>query len=155
MAPTTAQEIYDLLAADDALAELLGTVTLKGAEEPLPALSVLWPLEEEAAETVIDGVEVVIARIPSGANEPFMTGGEQLSAQFQLYITQWSVPADGTFNLDATVQRIAQLLPGATWSDNTVPGGLGGLGQVAMLWRNPEVMTRWEDDPEPEPEAED
>ena len=74
--PTTAQAIYDLLEADSQLEPLLGTYLLPGATGTVPALAVLMPLEERPAGIVIEGVEVVIVRFPSGQAEPFMTGGE-------------------------------------------------------------------------------
>ena len=143
--PTTAQEIYDLLEADEALMAMLGTCLLKGADEPIPALSVMWPNEEGEDGTVMEGVEVTIARTSSGDSKAFSTGGEEKSALFRLYVTQWTVLPTAGFNLDAVVRRVCQLLPGATWSDNSLPDGLGGLGQVAIQWLNPEIETRWED----------
>jgi len=143
--PTTAQEIYDVLEADEALMAMLGTCLLKGAEEPIPALSVMWPNEEGEDGTTMEGVEVTIARSSSGDTRPFITGGEETSALFRLYVTQWTVLPTAGFNLDAVVRRVCQLLPGATWSDNSLPDGLGGLGQVAIQWLNPEIETRWED----------
>lgn len=150
--PTTAEEIYDLLVEDATVAEMLGTYLLPGAEEPIPAIAVLLPLEDKAAETVITGVEVVIARVPTGDTAPFMTGGETTSGQFRLYVTQWTPPDDGDYLVDAMCRRIGQLLPGASWRDNTLPDGLGGLAQMAVVWTNEELAVRWEDDPEPEEE---
>lgn len=143
--PTTAQEIYDLLAADEPLMAMLGTCLLKDAPGPIPALSVMWPGEQPDDGTVMEGVEVAIARITSGDSKAFSTGGEEKSALFRLYVTQWTVIPTAGFNLDAVVRRICELLPDATWSDNSLPDGLGGLGQVAIQWLNPEIETRWED----------
>ncbi len=143
--PTTAQEIYDLLESDEALMAMLGTCLLKDAPEPIPALSVMWANEDGEDGTTMEGTEVTIARTSSGDTKPFSTGGEETSALFRLYVTQWTVLSTTGFNLDAVVRRVCQLLSGATWSDNTLPDGLGGLGQVAIQWLNPEIETRWED----------
>lgn len=160
--PTTAQAIYDLLEEDatigipavegqtpstaGTLTPLLGTYRLKGASGTMPALAVLMPLEERPAGLITQGVEVVILRIPSGQTEEFMTGGETISGQFTLYATQWTPSTGGAYNVEAVARRIAQLLPGATWTTNTPPDGLGGLAQLAITWNNPEVATRWSDD---------
>jgi len=143
--PTTAEAIYDLLLADATVADMLGTYLLPGATDPIPAIAVLLPLEDKEDGTVITGVEIVIARVPSGQSTPFMTGGETTGGLFRLYVTQWTPPDNGPYLVDAMCRRIGQLLPGASWRDNTLPDGLGGLAQMAMLWENEEMEVRWED----------
>jgi hypothetical protein len=144
--PTTSQGIYDLLEDDATLAPLLGTYFLPGATGTIPALAVLMPLEERPAGLKITGVEVLIVRFPSGQAEAFMTGGETIGGQFQIYATQWTPSAGGAYQVEAVARRIAQLLPGATWTANTPPDGLGGLAQLAISWSNPELSIRWSDD---------
>lgn len=144
--PTTAQGIFDLLAADTTLTALLGTYRgLPGVTGTVPALAVLMPMEERPPGITIQGVEVVVARFPSGGSAPFSTGGEEMSAEFRLHATQWTPSGSGAYNLEAVVRRIARLLPGASWRDNTPPEGLGGLAQMAITWLNPEVETNWTD----------
>jgi hypothetical protein len=151
--PTTSQAIYDLLLADTTIRGLLGTYQLPDAEEPLPAIAVLMDGEDRDAGMRIEGAEVVIARGSSGRSMPFSTGGETISGLFRLYVAQWTPSdAEGGYNASAIVQRIAMLLPGASWSDGTLPDGLGGLQQFSIVWENPEVNTRWEDDLEEAPD---
>ena len=145
--PTTSQGIYDLLEDDATLASLLGTYLLPGATGTIPALARLMPLEDRPPGLVIRGVEVLILRFPSGQASPFSTGGEEVSGQFQLYATQWTPStSNGAYHVETVAQRIAQLLPGATWTANTPPDGLGGLAQLAISWSNPELSIRWSDD---------
>ena len=149
--PTTAEGIYDLLAADEALVAMLGTYLFPDAEEPIPALAVLLPMEEHPEGTVSEGLEVVINRVPEGGDEPFMTGGGEVGGTFRLYVTQWTPGEGGAYQIEPALRRIRQLLPGAQWRDNTLPDGLGGLAQMAVTWEHPELETTWADEEEGEP----
>ena len=145
--PTTARGIYDLLEADAELQGLLGTYLFQDAPESVPALAVLMPGEDLPNGTTISGVEVVISRFSAGSSAPFLTGGEMQSGEFRLYATQWSIEVGSEvgLQLEAVVQRIGQLLPGATWQPVPLSDGMGGLAQQAIRWLQPEARVRWEE----------
>jgi hypothetical protein len=140
--PSDPLGVYDLLAADATLTALLGTYTLPGGTTRT-AIACLWPNERGPGGSTTAGVEVVIARGTTGTTEPHLSGGETTSRVIRLYVTQWQ-PASSPFRLEAAVERVCQLLPGATWQPVNLPDGLTGLGQYAVRWDS-EESSRWTD----------
>jgi hypothetical protein len=136
--PTTAQEIYDLLAADAVVSLALGTYTLRGGA-PLPAIAVVRRNESLPEGVAVAGLEVVIMANPDYATQALLTGETAINPQFRLYISEWS-PASGLLALQALTQRIIALLPGcrAVPIGGDPPGrGIGVLDQYALSWTNP------------------
>lgn len=133
--PTTTLAIFDLLAADTALTALLGTHKLKtGATRP--ALAHLWETETIEPTTKQFGVEIVVKRGPMGtAVEPSHDGGGSQNPTFRLVVTQFA-PATrtGAYNLEAVLNRLQQLLPGANANNVTVPDLTTGLSQFVLIW---------------------
>lgn len=136
--PTTAQGIYDLLAADAVVALALGTYTPRGGTS-LPAIAVVRRNESLPEGMTVTGLEVVIMANPDYSTQALLTGETALNPQFRLYISEWS-PASGLLALQALTQRIIALLPGC----RAVPiggdpqgQGLGLLDQYAISWTNP------------------
>jgi hypothetical protein len=136
--PTTAQELYDLLAGDAVVAPALGTYTPRG-QSPVPAIAVVRRNEQLPEGVAVAGLEVVILNNPDFSPEAMLTGETKLNPQFRLYISEWS-PASGMLALQALTQRIISLLPGcrAVPIGGDAPGqGLGVLDQYAISWTNP------------------
>lgn len=136
--PTTAQGIYDLLAADAVVAPALGTYTPRGGAA-IPAIAVLRRNEALPEGTAVAGLEVVILANPDYATETYVTGETGLNPQFRLYVSEWS-PSGSLTALQALAQRIISLLPGsrAMPIGGDPPGeGLGLLDQYAIAWTNP------------------
>ena len=136
--PTTAQGIYDLLAADAVVAPALGTYTPRGQSQ-VPAIAVVRRNESLPEGTVVAGLEVVIMANPDYATQALLTGETGLNPQFRLYVSEWSPSTDMTA-LQALTQRIMALLPGcrAVPIGGDPPGeGLGVLDQYALAWTNP------------------
>jgi len=136
--PTTAQELYDLLAADAVVAQALGTYTPRGGA-PLPAIAVVRRNESLPEGVAVTGLEVVILANPDYSTQALLTGETALKPQFRLYISAWS-PASNLLALQSLTQRIIALLPGC----RAVPiggdpqgQGLGLLDQYALAWTNP------------------
>jgi hypothetical protein len=136
--PTTAQELYDLLAGDAVVAQALGTYTPRGGTA-IPAIALVRRNESLPEGVAVAGLEVVILANPEYAPQAMLTGEQALNPQFRLYISEWS-PASGLLALQALTQRIIALLPGcrAVPIGGDPPGqGLGVLDQYALSWTNP------------------
>lgn len=136
--PTTAAGIYDVLVADATIAGALGVYTFPTGTTR-PAAAVLFANEQLPPGTTVDGIEVVITAIPSGAERPMMTGGTLKNPTWRLYVSGWQSAAQ----LQVVIDRIVALLPGATSSkiDADAPGeGIGVVDQVAVRWTNPTVV---------------
>ena len=136
--PTTAQGIYDLLAADAVVAPALGSYTPRGGAA-IPAIAVVRRNEKLPEGVVVTGLEVVIMANPDYNTETYATGETGLNPQFRLYVSEWSPSANLTA-LQSLAQRIISLLPGcrAVPIDGDAAGeGLGVLDQYAIAWTNP------------------
>jgi len=136
--PTTSLGIFDLLAADATLAPLLGVhVLASGATRP--ALAHFWPNEAVEPTTRPAGVEIVVWRLPMGTAATLCETGEtDLRPTFRLSVTQWEPPtAGGTYQQQAVLNRLLQLLPGANASDVTIDGLTSGLQQHTVTWTCP------------------
>jgi hypothetical protein len=133
--PTTSLAIFDLLAADTTLTGLLGTHKLKsGATRP--ALAHLWETETIEQTTQQFGVEIVVKRGPMAtAMAPAHDGGGAQNPTFRLVVTQFRPsPRTGPYHLDAVLNRLQQLLPGANSNNVTVQGLTTGLSQFVLTW---------------------
>ena len=136
--PTTAQELYDLLAADAVVSAALGTYTPRSGTT-IPAIAVVRRNEALPEGVAVAGLEVVIMANPDYATEAFATGETALNPQFRLYVSEWSPSGDFTA-LQLLTQRIIALLPGcrAVPIGGDPPGrGIGVLDQYALSWTNP------------------
>lgn len=136
--PSSAQAIYDRLAADAVVSAALGVYVLPTGAT-LPAISVLAANETLPAGTAAGGIEVVITRIPGYAPRALLTAETLLNPTWRVTVLAW----DSLANLQPVVERIIALLPGATAT--TIPGdapgeGIGVLDQVVITWTNPTAM---------------
>jgi hypothetical protein len=137
--PTTAQEIYDWLEGDADLAVLLGSYRLSDGTTA-PALAVLWPTESMPPGVEVRGVEVVIWRHRASSARPWATGEIQLNPTWRLAVTQWPVVEPDEPLLEPVLDRLTQLLPGASWSEVTLANTTTGLAQATVRWSNPAVV---------------
>jgi hypothetical protein len=137
-APTTAQEIYDLLVGDDAISDELGVYTLASGDT-LPAISVLASGDSLPSGTVTSGLEVVITASPNQAEELLLSDEVLMNPTWRIYVIAWG----SLGQLQAVRNRIVALLPGATSTppQREAPGeGLGVMDQVVIRWTNPAVV---------------
>lgn len=133
--PTTAQEIYDLLIADEAIEDALGTYTLAGGDS-LPAISVLAKGASLPAGTVANGIEITITALPGYAPQVLLSDETLTNPTWRIYLLAWGQL--GAMQL--VTERVIALLPGATSSMPRAdpPGeGLGVIEQTVITWTNP------------------
>ena len=135
--PTTSLGIYDLLAADATITGLLGTHKVQSGATRA-ALAHLWDTETIEPTTQQFGVEIVVKRGPMGtAMVPAHDGGGAQNPTFRLVVTQFEPsPRTGTYHVEAVLNRLQQLLPGANASNVTVPDLTTGLSQFVVIWRS-------------------
>jgi hypothetical protein len=135
--PTTAEEIYDLLAADPVVSAALGIYTLADGTTA-PAMSVLAQNESLPEGISPGGIEITITRVPTGAAQVMITEETLLNPTWRIYVLAW-----GSGSLGPLIQvcnRIVAILPGAQQTPNTGGGGMGVVDQVAIVFTNPTVV---------------
>jgi hypothetical protein len=138
MLPTTSLAIFDLLAADELLIDLLGSHRLADGTTTRAALAHFWPSEAIEPNTTPQGVEIVVWRSPMGsASRPNETGEVDVRPTFRLSVTQWEPASGDPLNHEAVIDRLLQLLPGANASDVTIDGLTTGLQQHTIVWTCP------------------
>lgn len=132
--PTNTGALHDLIKNDPVIATLLGTHILKtGATRP--AISRLWPNETIEPTTRQQGVEIQVERTPSGyAPETCQTGEVATNPTFSIRVTQWK-PLTGTHNIQAVIDRLLLLLPGAYATNVTIQDLTVGLSQYVVTWK--------------------
>lgn len=131
--PVTAQELFDLLMADEAIEDGLGTYTFADGTV-LPAMVPLFANESLPAGVRIDGIEITITRLPLYGPQPTYEA-VLTNPTFRIYIAAWGAAE----TLQAMAERVMALLPGATGRsmDGDPPGdGIGLVDQVVVAWTN-------------------
>lgn len=124
--PTTAQELYDLLAGDAVVAPALGTYTPRGGSA-LPAIAVVRRNEQLPEGMAVAGLEVVILNNPDYDNEAYLTGETGLNPQFRLYVSEW-----GALQVPPQAITNAALGSGAATLTFAAAHGIGVGKQVAV-----------------------
>lgn len=143
--PADTGAIFDLLAADEVLAPILGEYRYPSGAV-LPAIVRLWPNESLGPGVTVEGMEVIVLRTAPAEGTPWATGEIHAPTTFTVSLIQHEARRDGTgapWVADALEQakaRVLALLPGATASDVGLPDGSTGLGQYAIRWVNPEIV---------------
>jgi len=95
--PTTAQAIYDVLAADANLAPYVGQYTFNNMAT-LPAMSVLTPGDDLPLTKSVTGIEIVIHDTGNIEDFPYLTDTSRLCIHFPVFLICW----DGATGADLT-----------------------------------------------------
>lgn len=135
--PTTAAELFDLLAADTAISDGLGTYAFPDGTTQ-PAMVPVFSNENLPPGTRIDGIEITITRMPLYGPQPTYSS-VLLNPTFRIYIAAWGDAS----TLQAMTERVMALLPGATSRsiEGDKPGsGLGLIDQSVVAWTNPTAV---------------
>lgn len=131
--PTSAQVIYDTLAADAAFVALLGTYDFQNGQGPLTALSVVSAGEDLPALRNVQGVECVIQDTGEIEYKDYLTDEpSDLNTTWSLFLVAWG-PATGA-DLQVAAEKVVRRFRGAT-SVQTIAttDGLGSLVQTKVL----------------------
>ena len=132
--PTSAQVIYDTLAADAGLAALLGTYTFS-AGGSYPALSIVSPGENLPATRSVSGLECVIHDVGNTQPKNYVSNAAYIMTTWQIFLIAWE-PATGA-DLQAATELVCSKFANS-YSTQTVAvsDGLGALVQNKIIIRS-------------------
>ena len=130
--PTTAQVVYETLAADSVFGTLLGEYDFKANNGPIPAISIVSAGQDLPSLRNVTGVECIIQDAGNTSTFNYLSGDSpDLVVTWSVFLVSWkgSTGAD----LQQASQRILQRFPLA-FSTQTVatPDGLGSLVQTKV-----------------------
>lgn len=128
---TTAQAIYDVLAADTTFTDLLGTYEFKAGQE-ITAISIVSAGEDLPALRKVSGVECVIQDAGETDRIEYLTGAPDFKVTWSVFMIAWE-PAKGA-DLQVATERALQRFLGASVRQVVgVSDGLGALLQNKIL----------------------
>ena len=129
--PTSAQVVYDTLAADAVFTASLGTYDFKTGQGPIVALSVISAGEDLPALRNVQGLECIIQDAGNTTQMPYLTGDMDLTTTWNLFLVTWE-PATGA-DMQAAVERVLRRFQGAQAVQTVATtDGLGSLVQTKV-----------------------
>ena len=133
--PTTAQVIYDVLAADATFTGLLGTYEFK-AGQTLPAISIVSAGEDMPSIRNVQGVECVIQDAGDFTkNEYISSDAARLTTNWSVFLVAWE-PAKGADMQAAAERACSRFLGSQAVQTVAVADGLGALVQTKLIIRS-------------------
>ena len=133
--PTTAQVIYDVLAADTTFTSLLGTYEFK-AGQTLPAISIVSAGEDMPSLRNVQGVECVIQDAGDFTkNEYISSDAARLTVNWSVFLVAWE-PAKGSDVQAAAERACSRFLGSQAVQTVAVADGLGALVQTKVEIRS-------------------
>lgn len=133
--PTTAQVIYDVLAADAIFVGLLGTYEFK-AGQTLPAISIVSAGEDMPSLRNVQGVECVIQDAGDFTkNEYISSDAARLTVNWSVFLVAWE-PAKGSDVQAAAERACSRFLGSQAVQTVAVADGLGALVQTKVMIRS-------------------
>lgn len=133
--PTTAQAIYDVLAADATFTGLLGTYEFK-AGQSATALSIVSAGEDMPALRNVQGVECIIQDAGDFVkNEYISNDAARLTVNWSVFLVAWA-PAKGADMQAAAERACSRFLGSQAVQTVAVSDGLGALVQTKLIIRS-------------------
>lgn len=129
--PTSAQVIYDTLAADAVFIGLLGTYTFSSNNGPISAISIVSSGENLPAVRNVQGIECVIQDAANITSFNYLTEAADLRSSWKVFLVAWE-PAKGS-DLQEAAERVCSRFANA-YSTQTVAtaNGIGSLVQTMV-----------------------
>jgi hypothetical protein len=129
--PTSAQVIYDTLAADTVFVGLIGTYTFAANNAPVPAISIVSSGENLPAVRNVQGVECVIQDAADISLFNYLTDPADVRSSWRVFLVAWD-PAKGS-DLQEAAERVCSRFANA-YSFQTVAtaNGIGSLVQTMV-----------------------
>jgi hypothetical protein len=130
--PTSAQVIYDTLAADATFLGYLGSYDFKTGQGPITALSIVSPGEDMPSLRNVEGVECIIQDTGEIQPQNYLTDDPYMVTTWSLFLVAWE-PAKGD-SIQVAAQHVMSRFAGAQ-SVQTVAttDGLGSLVQTKVM----------------------
>lgn len=138
--PTSAQVIYDTLAADTGFMALLGTYEFRGGGGVMPALSIVSAGEDMPALRNVQGVECIIQDAGEIKRREYINEAADLTIAWKVFLVAWE-PAKGA-DIQTAAEAICRRFSGS-FSMQTVAAsdGLGALVQtMVQIYSNMPIL---------------
>lgn len=140
--PTSAQVIYDTLAADATFMSTLGSYDFRGGGGTMPALSIVSAGEDMPALRNVQGVECIIQDAGDIERREYLTDEvADLTVTWKLFLVAWE-PAKGA-DMQAAAEAVCRRFAGS-FSMQTVStsDGLGALVQtMVQIYSNKPILS--------------
>ena len=130
--PTTAQVVYETLAADGVFNALLGEYNFKGNNGPIPAISIVSAGANLPSLRNVTGVECIIQDSGDTTVQSYLSGDTpDFVVRWSVFLVSWDGSTGG--DLQQATQRILQRFPlGFSTQTVATPDGLGSLVQTKV-----------------------
>ena len=129
--PTSAQVIYNTLAADSIFPSLIGEYEFR-AGQTAPAMSIVTPGQDLPALKEVTGIEVVIHDAADVKRRDYLTTASDIYIDWKVFFICWE-PARG-IDLTAAVSRAMQRFAGSTSFETvSVADGIGAQVQTMLV----------------------
>ena len=133
--PTTAQVIYDTLAADATFMSLLGTYKFR-AGQTAPAISIVSAGENLPALRDVQGLECVIQDTGDLTKNEYLTNdAARLTVNWSVFLVVWE-PAKGSDMQVAVEHACGRFLGSQAIQTVAVADGLGAMVQTKLIIRS-------------------
>ena len=133
--PTSAQVIYDALAADSTFTDLLGTYEFR-AGQTTTALSIVSAGEDMPALRNVQGVECIIQDAGDFTkNEYISNDAARLTVNWSVFLVAWE-PAKGSDVQAAAERACSRFLGSQAIQTVATTDGLGSLVQTKVMIRS-------------------
>ena len=130
--PTSAQVIYDTLAADATFTSYLGSYNFKTGDGPIAALSVITPGEDLPSIRNVQGIECIIHDAGDTQQTTYLTGDMDLRTQWSVFLVSWE-PSTGA-ELQVAADHMLRRFNGAQMVQTVATvDGLGSLVQTKIM----------------------
>jgi len=130
--PTSAQVIYDTLAADGTFVALLGSYNFKTGQGPITALSVISAGEDLPSLRNVQGIECIIQDAGDVKQRNYLTGDMDLTTSWSVFLVSWE-PSTGA-DLQVATERLLSRFNGASAVQTVATvDGLGSLVQNKIM----------------------
>ena len=133
--PTSAQVIYDTLAADATFMGLIGTYEFK-AGQTIPAISIVSAGEDMPALRNVQGVECIIQDAGNFTKSEYISNdAARLTVNWSVFLVAWE-PAKGSDIQTAAERACSRFLGSQAVQTVAVADGLWALVQTKVMIRS-------------------
>ena len=133
--PTTAQAIYDVLAADTTFTNLLGSYEFRAGQQTT-AISIVSAGEDLPALRNVSGVECIVQDAGNFTSNEYLTGdAPRLTVQWSVFLVAWE-PSKGSDLQAAAEVACGRFLGSQAIQTVATSDGLGSLVQTKLIIRS-------------------
>lgn len=130
--PTSAQAIYETLAADSTFTGLLGTYDFRAGSGATTALSIVSPGQDMPAIRNVEGVECIIQDAGNSTTQDYLTGSPDIITTWSLFLVTWE-PAKGSDMQEAVNYLLTRFVGSQAVQTVAASDGLGALVQTKVF----------------------